>query len=588
MRVEEAPLTSPPPSLRGRSRSTSLIFALALVTVNLSVFLPSMSGDFIWDDKYFISENPAIMGSGFLHDFWRSPFGGFSGTDENSRRLDRERQFYRPFTSLSYWLDFKIWGLNPASFHLTNIVFHTANCLLLLFLLMHIGLGPAASFMAALLFSVFPLHFENVAWISGRTDLLSFFFGAISSFFFVLYAEREKRISLFLSAGFFLAGILSKESILFLPVLFLAFLWRQRAKTREILLSSAAFSLSILIWFLLRRLAFGAVSFPLSGRSISDLLATIGFYTARLVWPFDLSVSVDSESIFGNGAYAGLGVLMAALFIASATLALNRKRRAFGLFFPCLAYFLLALPSLAVIFSSLSISLLAWRFLYFPSAVFVVVLSYVLGRRIKPRAVGFILLALLAIGYVAETYPKSRLFGRDETAFWLGVKRVEREDIFAQFNIGVNTLPRNENRALAIFDRILARTKNPLYPLVSTRIYEELAIYFAFRGDFVKAEHYFDTIVKLRGGQSVHSMLNYSYYLAFSGRRGEGERVVQELLVRYPRNHGVLTRAAKFYLIVKDYDRAKELYEKDYSLFRNEQTRRYLEELRPMLGKEDH
>lgn len=546
-----------------------------------------MSGDFLWDDKYFISENPAVMGSGFLHDFWRSPFGGFSGTDENSLRLDCERQFYRPLTSLSYWLDFKIWGLNPAGFHLTNILLQTANCLILLFLLMHIGLDSAASFMAALLFSVFPVHFENVAWISGRTDLLSFLFGAVSSLFFVLYLEKKRSVSLGLSVAFYLAGILSKENILFLPALFLVLLWRKKARTKELIAPSAAFSLSILIWLLLRRLAFGAVSFALSGRSLSDFLGAVGFYSARMVWPFDLSVSVDSDPVFRNEAYVGLGVLLIMLVMVSVLHVLDRRRRAFGPFFLSLAYFLLLLPSVAVVFSSLSISLLAWRFLYFPSVVFVIALSYILLRKVKPRAIGHVFLGLLAIGYAAETYPKSRLFGRDEAGFWLGIKKVEREDLVAQFNIGVNTLPRNETRALEIFDRILARKEHPLYPFVSIRTYEELAIYFAFQRDFVKAEHWFDTLIRLRGGQSLHSTLNYSYYLAFSGRREEGERIIQDLLARYPQNHDVLTRAAKFYLIVKDYAKAKELYGKDYSLFRNEQTKRYLEELQTLLGKKD-
>ncbi len=80
------------------------IYVLILLTVNLAVFLPSMRGDFLWDDKYFISENPNIQSPNFLETFLVSPFGGFSGLDENSARMDRIMQFYRPLTSLSYWL----------------------------------------------------------------------------------------------------------------------------------------------------------------------------------------------------------------------------------------------------------------------------------------------------------------------------------------------------------------------------------------------------------------------------------------------------------------------------------------------------
>ncbi len=580
-------MIGPLPHGRGASRRVQLIFILLLLTVNLSVFLPSMSGDFLWDDKYFISENPALMGTRFLHDFWRSPFGGFSGTDETSVRLDRELQFYRPLTSLSYWLDFRIWGLNPAAFHLSNILIQTLNSVLLFFILARMGLGAAVAFSGALLFSVFPLHFENVAWISGRTDLLSFFFGALSTVFFLLYLEKKGRLSLGLSALAFLAALLSKENIIFLPVIFLAILWRKKSEAKEVLRCSLAFMMSLLIWYALRRIAFGAVSLNLSGQSFSDFLATTGFYSARMVFPFDLSVTVDAAPIFRSWAYIALGILLAVFFMISVLQAVHRKK-ATDLFFAFFIYIVLLLPSIAVIFSALSISLIAWRFLYLPSAVFVASLSYFVLRKIRPHAIGYSLLVLLTIGYVVEGYPKARLFGRDEANFWLGIEKIEREDLIAQFNIGVKTLPQNEKKALEIFDQILARKEHPLYSLGSTRVMEELAIYFAYKGDFARAGQYFDTLSRQQGGMSLHSTFNYCYYLAFSGRQEEGERIIKDLVSRYRRNHNVLARAAKFYLIIKDYSKAEELYEIDYSLFRNEQTRRFLEELRARLEKKDH
>ncbi len=139
-------------SRKGRGRQA--VYLLLLVTVNLALFLPSMSGDFLWDDKQFISENPYVQGSGFLRTFLFSPFGGFSGLDENSKRQDGEMRFYRPLVSLSYWLDFKTWGLNPAAFHLTNILIHTLNVIVLFYVLIGLALSPRAGFFGALLFSV--------------------------------------------------------------------------------------------------------------------------------------------------------------------------------------------------------------------------------------------------------------------------------------------------------------------------------------------------------------------------------------------------------------------------------------------------
>jgi hypothetical protein len=543
-----------------------------------------MSGDFLWDDKYFISENSNLLGSSFLHDFWRSPFGGFSGTDDNSLKIDRGRQFYRPLTSLSYWLDFRIWGLNAAAFHLTNILVHVVNSILLLIILLRLGLGRVPAMTGALLFSVFPPHFENVAWIAGRTDLLSFLFAALSVLSFLVYLDRKMRAWLFLSAFFFWGGLLAKENILLLPFLFLIVLWRKGKKAKDLLSVLAPFLLSAAGWLFLRSLAYSQGAPALSGRSILDFFSALGFYAARLVIPFGLTVTVDSTSVFGNPAYTVGGILTAALFAVSIIFVLDRKRRTTVVPILLSAIVLFILPSIAVIFSSLSLSLFAWRFLYLPSAVFVAGVAYFAFRLARPQAVAYALLGLLAVGYTAEISPKSSLFGRDETGFWLGIKNIDREDLIARFNTAIKTLPQDEKKALRIFDQILAAKAHPLFPMWQTRIYEELAMYYAFKKDFSRAEYYFGELSRRPGGQSLHSTFNYSYYLAFAGKREEGEPIVRDLVGRYPQNHFVLTRAAKFYLIIKDYRRAAELYGLDYRLFRNEQTKRLLEELRPLIS----
>jgi hypothetical protein len=553
------------------------------LTVNLFIFLPSMSGDFVWDDKDFISENSTLLGARFLQDFWRSPFGGFSGIDDNSIRIDRGRQFFRPLTSLSYWLDLKLWGLNTAAFHLTNILLQVINSILLLFILLRVGLGRGPAFAGAILFSVFPPHFENVAWISGRTDLLSFLFAALSVLSFLSFLKKRGPAWLVLSALFFWGGLLAKENVFLLPCLFLLVLWKRGTKAKDLLLALSPFVLSAALWFWLRAMAFGHGAPTLSGRTILDLFSTLGFYTARLVFPFGLTVTVDSASVFANPVYTALGGLVAGLFAVSILLVLDRKRENIAAPFLLAATILFMLPSIAVIFSSLTLSLVAWRFLYLPSAPFVAGLAHFSFRLVRPRVVVYTFLGLLTIAYAVEIYPKSDLFGRDETGFWLGIKRVEREDLIARFNIAIKTLPQDEKKALRIFDQILAAKAHPLYSMWQTRIYEELAIYYAFQRDFTKAEYYFGELSRRPGGQSLHSTLNYSYYLAFAGKREEGERIVLDLVKRYPQNHFVLTRAAKFYLIVEDYPRAAELYGRDYSIFHNEQTKKLLEELRTSL-----
>ena len=294
-----------------------LIPILFLLTLNLFVFLPSMKGGFLWDDRYFISENQDILSRGFLKRFLVSPFGGAEGLDENSPLAGPSRQFYRPLTSFSYWLAFKIWGLNPAAFHLTNILLHLLNSILLFVLLLRFGAGRTASFSGALLFSVFPVHFESVSWISGRTDLLSFLFAALSLLFFLGFLEKKGGLRLIVSSLFFLAALLAKENVILLPLLLLLVLCWRRRTAKEVLLLLLPFGIVFVIWVILRFNALRQSEFLFSGRTLADFLGTLGFYAWKTILPFDLSVTINPSSVLKCPAYRVFGLVLMAFLTVS-------------------------------------------------------------------------------------------------------------------------------------------------------------------------------------------------------------------------------------------------------------------------------
>jgi tetratricopeptide (TPR) repeat protein len=563
------------------SRRFLLIFILLLLTLNLSLFLPSMKGGFLWDDKYFVSENPDLLSQGFLRRFLSSPFGGAEGFDENSPKAGSNRQFYRPLTSLSYWLDLQVWGLNPAGFHLTNILLHILNSLLLLGLLLKLGSSLSAAFSGALLFSAFPAHFENVSWISGRTDLLSFLLAALSLLYFLDFLRKKGLARLVVSSVFYLAALLAKESAVLLPLLLVLLLYGKRRGVKDRLYPLVPFGLAFLAWASLRFNAFGSAQLHSSGRTLPDFLGTVGFYTFKMIFPFRLSVTISPQPVFGSPAGQALGLLVVILTAASLFFFLKGRTGSL-IFFGVPAYFFLLVPSVAVIFSSATLSLLAWRFLYLPSAVFLSGLAWGLFSLTRRRAVPAVILIVLLGAYAVELVPKTRLYGRDESGFWLGITDLDREDLSARFNIGIKSLPVDEGRALSVFESILREKNHPLSEFWTRRVNEELAIYFAFQKDFGRADRYFEELRKSPSGLSLHATFNYAYCLAFSGRAEEGERIILERLRASPRDHFVLTRAAKFYLIIKDYGKAAELYARDYEIFPSRQTRQLINELRAL------
>lgn len=118
--------------------------------------------------------------------------------------------WYRPLTLLSLGIDFQLFGESPWGYHLTNILLHAVNSLLLYALARDLlGEGRAALW-AALLYASHPLQTEVVAWVSARGDLL-----ASSLFLSAFIAHRQRSaLAYWLYAG----ACLSKETAMVLPV----------------------------------------------------------------------------------------------------------------------------------------------------------------------------------------------------------------------------------------------------------------------------------------------------------------------------------------------------------------------------------
>lgn len=143
--------------------------------------------------------------------------------------------YYRPLTILSYLADFLLFGSNPAGYHLTNILLHLGNALLLYYLATTL-VGKdrdsgSYSLLAALLFALHPINSEAVVWISARTDLLCCFFSLIC---LNILIRRSSDVTPLVFMGLFLSclfSLASKESSLFLPLLALLYFILERKKS---------------------------------------------------------------------------------------------------------------------------------------------------------------------------------------------------------------------------------------------------------------------------------------------------------------------------------------------------------------------
>lgn len=138
----------------------------------------------------------------------------------------RSWTFYRPVGQLLTWdFGWHLFGFNPLPFHIESLLLHAAVSLVLGLWLAEISSRPWLGWLAGVLFAVFPLHLEAVAWLASQWDLLATLFGLLAAWLFTRWwksAEPRHRLwlLLFTAVVCYAVGLFSKESLLtFVPLI---------------------------------------------------------------------------------------------------------------------------------------------------------------------------------------------------------------------------------------------------------------------------------------------------------------------------------------------------------------------------------
>jgi len=311
--------------------------SLLLAVATAAVYWPVVGFDFVnYDDPQFITANPHVLG-GFTWENVRWALG---------TRLDGN---WIPLTWLSYILDVELFGRAAAGLHLTNLLLHAANTVLVFLLFRRLTGAHWPSAVLAGLFGLHPLHVESVAWVAERKDVLSMFFGLFSFLFYVRYVEksavhgRESTVSYGLAFSLFALGLMSKPILVTLPFVFLLLdywplnrftihdsrftIWPLlREKLPFFVLAAAAAALTFF-----NQLHSGAVE-PLASRPvgfrIANTLISYVRYLAKTFWPVDLVNPYPLVRHWAAGAVWAAGTLLLALSFAAI---LTARKRPYGL-----------------------------------------------------------------------------------------------------------------------------------------------------------------------------------------------------------------------------------------------------------------
>jgi len=380
--------------------------AVILAAGVAAIFLPCLFNGFVYDDAIYVVDNPAIreFSPAGLKTLWTNFFCSS----------------YVPLTMTSFAVDYRLFGLNPAAFHATNIVLHAINAVLVLFLAFRLGGSAAAAVVTAVLFSVHPLRVEAVAWVSARKDLLSaaFFLAGLLS-----YLEWRKTGAsgwYQASLGTGVLSLLAKPAAVSFPLALLCLdYFHGRKPDRDTLIRLIPFfavaGLGTVITLVSQRDVIPSVT-PL-WMGIFLPAAGLVLYLHKTLVPVNLSClyPIPPFDLLAAQFPGNIAILAAC---AAAVLLTTRRTRTVA--FGCLFFLATILPSLKVV--PFSVNLAGDRYTYLPSTGLSFIAAALCARFLRDRrqTVRFATLACLASTVAvltSLTVARCRVW-RNEVTLW--------------------------------------------------------------------------------------------------------------------------------------------------------------------------
>src|SRR3990167_3690625 len=403
---------------------------------SLLLYLNATYGKFVYDDFKIIVENCFIKEWKYFPKIFTKDYFTISG-----------EMSYRPIVTISYFIDYAIWHLNPFGFHLTNVILHTLNGVLFYFLLNTVLQNKKIVLLSTLFFVTHLALLETVNAIGYREDLLSATFLLVSLIYFVksdtiLYKKSDKRrFTLYYAISLiaYLCALFSKEMAITFPVFLLLFvvfsdqkIWPYLVKRfKGIYIGYIAVSLFYLIirFVIFKNPALKATYQP-GGFLVNTftMIKILASYIKLSFFPFNLNADyvVPLVKTPLEGSFILSIIFLISIFIIFAILTKSRNMFACWMAW----FFIMILPVMNILPIG---NIMAERYLYIPVMGFCVakgILIYrITDRTLSPRAIPLrrmvqLVLVILMIGGYGFSIIWKNGDWRDELTLW--TKTIQR------------------------------------------------------------------------------------------------------------------------------------------------------------------
>lgn len=413
---------------------------------------PALLGTWVWDDLGLIVEVPKVMSWSYVPDlFLRPMLGGY----------------VRPLAALSHIFECSIYGLeNPWGFHLSNLVLHIFGTAGVACLTWSLASGETARFRAratmlgGLIFALAPIHSENLAWLSGRHDLLAAVFSIWAVLGYIKFRRQSSTAALAFCLFMTALACYGKESGM--ATIALCITWEcSRYKPRwnqECFTALVLMALVTLVYAMHRSLivqGLGRGLDPQPWARLASFFASIPHYICWSLAPTELCAYHDSPLI---GSFLDLRVVLG-IGLCLSFLALSWTDRRWrlpllgflGTLVPCSGVMALGCPEDVAY-------LRAERWLYYATMFLYPGLAIALARHWSDSRVRAASLVVL-LAWLALALPRYQDW-RDDRRFWQVTEAQTPRSWIASYNLGVAELKANQPAAaLAAFERAIARAR---------------------------------------------------------------------------------------------------------------------------------
>jgi len=420
-----------------------------IVLLTIISYAPIFEADFIeFDDRLYVTKNDWVR-AGIT---WEGTIWAFSKFHSAN---------WHPLTWLSHMMDCEIYGMNAVGHHISNLILHIMNSILLFMLFSQVTGFFNRSLVLALLFALHPLHVESVAWIAERKDMLSTFFGLLCILSYYQYTQTFQKKHYYLCFSFLGLSLMSKPMLVTMPFLLVILdFWPIHRKDDFRFRDKYLFFVPVvgvsLITFLAQYLD-KAVN-PLSSLALIarllNALNAIGGYLIKTVWPTNFSVLYPHP---GNSVHTWPAVFWFVVLIILILFGVYRVKHMPYILTGLMWFLISLLPVIGIV--QVGAQAMADRYMYIPHIGLFWAIIWFFADFSKKKTWQYIIktaLIIFLIIFASKTYFQAKVWKNPETLFLQAIENTKNNYLIYN-NLGVLAYEKKSHeQALTYFDHGLA------------------------------------------------------------------------------------------------------------------------------------